>query len=194
VTQFEHSPFPSFISCRLAALGYALRLAMTEKVVCSNAAASAGASDTPHLERDALISSSPPACPGVPCLPPAGAAMRRAMRTLSSPLRSAQDAAERALGPDSLAAARLRSLKLLRRRSQGDTPFGASREVLLNAGLQRRAFCENATSSAKYNALTFLPRFLFEIFSRVAYLYFLVQAALGWWPQVRAHGSLEPQT
>ena len=165
---------------------------MTEKVVCSNAAASAGASDTPHLERDALISSSPPACPGVPCLPPAGAAMRRAMRTLSSPLRSAQDAAERALGPDSLAAARLRSLKLLRRRSQGESSFG--REVLMNSGPQRRAFCDNVVSSAKYNALTFLPRFLFEIFSRVAYLYFLVQAALGWWPQVRAHGSLEPQT
>ena len=153
---------------------------MAEEVVRSNTADS---SDTPHLERDALISSAPPACLGVPCLPPAGATMRRAMRTLSSPLRSAQDAAERALGPDSLAAARLRSIKLLRRRSQKDTPFG--REVLLNAGPQRRAFCDNSVSSAKYNTLTFLPRFLFEIFSRVAYLYFLMQAALGWWPQVK---------
>ena len=38
--------------------------------------------------------------------------------------------------------------------------------------------------TAKYNALTFLPIFLFEMFGRSAYLYFLAQAALAYWSVV----------
>ena len=36
-------------------------------------------------------------------------------------------------------------------------------------------FDGNGISTAKYNVATFLPLFLFEMFSRVAYLYFLIQ-------------------
>ena len=37
-------------------------------------------------------------------------------------------------------------------------------------------FADNTIKTAKYNVATFLPIFLFEMFSRVAYLYFLLQA------------------
>lgn len=36
-------------------------------------------------------------------------------------------------------------------------------------------FADNTVSTSKYNFITFLPFFLFEMFSRVAYLYFLIQ-------------------
>lgn len=36
----------------------------------------------------------------------------------------------------------------------------------------------NSISTSKYNPITFLPYFLWEMFSRVAYLYFLVQVIL----------------
>ena len=65
---------------------------------------------------------------------------------------------------------------------RGGTHF--PREVLLNAGPQRQAFPGNGISTAKYSLLSFAPRFLFQLFSRVAYLYFLVQAALTWWSAV----------
>ena len=42
-------------------------------------------------------------------------------------------------------------------------------------------YASNRVSTTKYNPITFLPRFLFEMFSRVAYFYFLVQAALTYW-------------
>jgi hypothetical protein len=43
----------------------------------------------------------------------------------------------------------------------------------------------NRVVTSKYNVITFLPIFLFEMFSRVAYLYFLAQVLvirglLGW--------------
>jgi phospholipid-translocating P-type ATPase (flippase) len=44
-----------------------------------------------------------------------------------------------------------------------------------------RAFESNRVVTSKYNIITFLPIFLFEMFSRVAYLYFLLQAGLSWW-------------
>ena len=50
-------------------------------------------------------------------------------------------------------------------------------------------FASNAIKTAKYNALTFLPRFLFEMFSRAAYLYFLLQAVLSWIPVVSPFGG-----
>ncbi|GMH33051.1 hypothetical protein BSKO_00885 [Bryopsis sp. KO-2023] len=42
----------------------------------------------------------------------------------------------------------------------------------------------NSIKTSKYNPLTFIFYFLFEMFSRVAYLYFLAQAALSWWEVV----------
>ncbi len=43
-----------------------------------------------------------------------------------------------------------------------------------------RTFESNRVVTSKYNVITFLPIFLFEMFSRVAYLYFLLQARPGW--------------
>lgn len=45
-------------------------------------------------------------------------------------------------------------------------------------------FESNKVVTSKYNIVTFLPIFLFEMFSRVAYLYFLLQAGLSWWSVV----------
>lgn len=51
------------------------------------------------------------------------------------------------------------------------------RVVQLNPGpeVQLRKFGSNSVHTAKYNIITFLPRFLFEQFSQVAYFYFLTQ-------------------
>ncbi len=48
----------------------------------------------------------------------------------------------------------------------------------------------NRVVTAKYNIVTFLPIFLFEMFSRVAYLYFLFQASLAWWRTVSPFGGV----
>ncbi len=53
------------------------------------------------------------------------------------------------------------------------------RTIFLDAGLANDGFCTNRVVTAKYNVLTFLPIFLFEMFSRLAYLYFLLQVVLG---------------
>jgi len=55
--------------------------------------------------------------------------------------------------------------------------------------LHAQHFASNAIKTAKYNAFTFLPRFLFEMFSRAAYLYFLLQAVLSWIPVVSPFGG-----
>lgn len=46
--------------------------------------------------------------------------------------------------------------------------------------------------TAKYNPVTFLPLFLFSMFSRAAYLYFLSQAALAWWSTVSPFAPFGP--
>ena len=51
-----------------------------------------------------------------------------------------------------------------------------SRRVLLGPGAPSGHFQGNAITTSKYNIVTFLPIFLFVMFSRVAYLYFLLQA------------------
>jgi magnesium-transporting ATPase (P-type) len=48
----------------------------------------------------------------------------------------------------------------------------------------------NRVVTSKYNVVTFLPIFLFEMFSRVAYLYFLLQAGLSWWSVVSPYSGV----
>ena len=49
------------------------------------------------------------------------------------------------------------------------------RTVLLEGGRPTPGFGHNGIKTAKYNPVTFAPIFLFEMFSRAAYLYFLIQ-------------------
>ncbi len=51
-------------------------------------------------------------------------------------------------------------------------------------------FCTNRISTAKYNVFTFLPKFLFVMFSRAAYFYFLVQMCLSWWEIISPFGGI----
>jgi len=51
-------------------------------------------------------------------------------------------------------------------------------------------FVTNKVITSKYNIITFLPVFLFEMFSRVAYLYFLIQAGLSWWSVVSPYSGI----
>jgi Phospholipid-translocating ATPase N-terminal len=60
---------------------------------------------------------------------------------------------------------------------EGEIP-GKSTRVELNGGKPNEGFPANSISTSKYNPVTFLPIFLFEMFSRVAYLYFLIQASV----------------
>ncbi|CAL5381438.1 unnamed protein product [Camellia sinensis] len=53
---------------------------------------------------------------------------------------------------------------------------------------ERFKFAGNSVRTAKYSALTFLPRNLFEQFHRVAYIYFLVIAVLSQLPQLAVFG------
>ncbi|CAL5381428.1 unnamed protein product [Camellia sinensis] len=53
---------------------------------------------------------------------------------------------------------------------------------------ERFKFAGNSVRTAKYSALTFLPRNLFEQFHRVAYIYFLVIAVLNQLPQLAVFG------
>lgn len=48
----------------------------------------------------------------------------------------------------------------------------------------------NRVVTSKYNLVTFLPIFLFEMFTRVAYLYFLIQAGLSWWSVVSPYSGI----
>lgn len=57
----------------------------------------------------------------------------------------------------------------------------ASRIVNLSGGQpadKTAGFAGNTIKTAKYNIITFFPIFLFEMFSRAAYLYFLAQVGL----------------
>lgn len=57
---------------------------------------------------------------------------------------------------------------------QGAVP-AESRTVMLEGGRPTPGFAHNGIKTSKYNPVTFLPIFLFEMFSRAAYLYFLIQ-------------------
>jgi len=52
-----------------------------------------------------------------------------------------------------------------------------------------KRYSSNRVRTAKYNLITFLPLFLFEMFSRAAYFYFLCQAGLSWWDVVSPLGG-----
>lgn len=59
----------------------------------------------------------------------------------------------------------------------GEEDDGTSRVVYAGPGAAsfQQRFCGNDIHTAKYNVVTFVPVFLFTMFSRVAYLYFLSQ-------------------
>lgn len=52
----------------------------------------------------------------------------------------------------------------------------------------------NLVRTSRYNVATFLPIFLLLYFSRVAYLYFLIQAGLAWWKQISPFSGVGPTT
>jgi len=60
---------------------------------------------------------------------------------------------------------------------------------LLEGGNPQPGFKHNGIKTSKYNPVTFFPIFLFEMFSRAAYLYFLIQAGLAWWSTVSPYGG-----
>ena len=66
------------------------------------------------------------------------------------------------------------------------------RRVLLGPGAKNAGAAPNAVATAKYNVVTFLPLFLFSMFTRAAYLYFLSQAALAWWSTVSPFAPFGP--
>ena len=55
-----------------------------------------------------------------------------------------------------------------------------SRVIYLNDGIKnaQMKFLHNRVTTAKYNAFTFLPRFLYEQFSKAANLFFLFTACI----------------
>ena len=79
----------------------------------------------------------------------------------------------------------------LQRLGLADLPGGsATRLVHHNTEFGHpRTFSTNSVTTAKYNVATFLPRFLFEVFSQVAYFYFLVQVCRR---HARHDGSTSP--
>jgi phospholipid-transporting ATPase len=94
------------------------------------------------------------------------------------------------------------------RRAPAASIEALERSVWVNtdgAAAHHAGYASNKVATSKYNVVTFLPRFTFEMFSRVAYMcvplrpllalradafarsrrsYFVVQMALTWWPAV----------
>ena len=69
-----------------------------------------------------------------------------------------------------------RSMHVLAQSSSA--PAEDIRMVPLDGGRETDGFLSNNIKTAKYNPVTFLPIFLFEMFSRIAYLYFLFQVRI----------------
>ncbi|KFM79095.1 putative phospholipid-transporting ATPase IA, partial [Stegodyphus mimosarum] len=61
------------------------------------------------------------------------------------------------------------------------------RVIYLNS-LQKLKFCNNRISTAKYNVISFLPKFLFEQFRRYSNIFFLFIALLQQIPNVSPTG------
>lgn len=67
-------------------------------------------------------------------------------------------------------------MQLERRSLQGDGVPGEDNSRLVHlGGGANEGFATNTVITHKYNPVTFLPIFLYQMFSRVAYLYFLGQ-------------------
>ena len=49
------------------------------------------------------------------------------------------------------------------------------RTIKISRGNEKPGHVPNSIKTAKYNVITFVPIFLWEMFSRMAYLYFLAQ-------------------
>ena len=79
-----------------------------------------------------------------------------------------------------------------RRGSASSSSPPANRRVRIGPGALNPLAAGNAVRTAKYNPVTFLPLFLFSMFSRAAYLYFLSQAALAWWSTVSPFAPFGP--
>jgi magnesium-transporting ATPase (P-type) len=134
----------------------------------------------------------PPPAAGDDSLPPVGGALFSAAAAAAAASAGGAEPGARVvpLGPPALAAAAL-----------PPPPPAAVRRGLFRSKKRplpspphhhphfQQHFSSNAIKTAKYNALTFLPRFLFEMFSRAAYLYFLLQAVLSWIPVVSPFGG-----
>mmetsp|Transcript_8499 Transcript_8499/g.24371 ORF Transcript_8499/g.24371 Transcript_8499/m.24371 type:complete len:1512 (+) Transcript_8499:120-4655(+) len=77
----------------------------------------------------------------------------------------------------------------------GEAASNGQRIVHMNSGDDpefqeaRKEFASNRVKTAKYNPISFFPLFLFEMFSRAAYFYFLCQACLSWWDVVSPLGG-----
>lgn len=71
---------------------------------------------------------------------------------------------------------------------------GDSRVIYSGRGAQalQAIHCGNSIHTAKYNVITFFPIFLFTMFSRVAYLYFLSQCALAYWSTISPFSPYVP--
>lgn len=90
------------------------------------------------------------------------------------------------VNPLARAAADAKYATTVDRGDSGKELGAGERTRIIYSDRQRRAaggheFVSNRVVTSKYNIVTFLPIFLFEMFSRVAYLYFLLQAGLSWW-------------
>ncbi|XP_039128741.1 phospholipid-transporting ATPase 1-like [Dioscorea cayenensis subsp. rotundata] len=75
--------------------------------------------------------------------------------------------------------------------SQRDIPDSEARFVYINDPTRSNSptrLPTNSISTTKYSLLTFLPRNLFEQFHRLAYIYFLVLAAMNQVPQLGVFG------
>ena len=62
------------------------------------------------------------------------------------------------------------------------------RTIHINVAAQTQHFVSNAVTTAKYNLVTFLPKFLFEQFRRYANVFFLVIGLLQQIPDVSPTG------
>ena len=73
-----------------------------------------------------------------------------------------------------------------------DNPVDQPREVVLHRTLNAKGkplYCSNAISTTKYSILTFLPKNLYEQFTRIANFYFLVTVILLYVPGLPIHAS-----
>ena len=67
---------------------------------------------------------------------------------------------------------------------------GVSSKVKEGGVHHHQTFPTNRISTTKYNLFTFLPKFLFAMFTKAAYFYFLVQTCLSWWEVISPFGGI----